>query len=104
MEIVGSALGDNTYHATRGASYFWRVFVGLHGYFLNSIDRRFYANGSDDTLVIVGAVDQLIVENVIVSVHGKGAGLAAMIGTLPAAKAVNTGCFIDSRNKLDPAA
>ena len=80
MKLVGSGLGQNIYHSAAGATQFRRVAVRVHFYFLDHVDGRAYQQGELLPLVVVHAIDQLIVEDLVLAVGDDVGGLAALVG------------------------
>src|SRR5579862_5276768 len=101
MKSISAGFSDDVDHGAWGSSSFGCVAIGLNGNFLDGVNRGLHANGSDDPLIIVGTVNQLVIEHVIMPVHGEGAALATIIRTLAAAQPAYAGSFIRAWRKLD---
>ena len=70
VKVVGSALGDDVDDGTTGAACIGREGVGEDADFLNGIDGGTDADGSDDALVVVDSIDELVVDDLGLAVHG----------------------------------
>jgi hypothetical protein len=68
VEVVGARLGEDVDDRAGGASTLGRVHVGLHLHFGDRIHRRAHADRADVTLVVVDAVDEVVVQHVVLPV------------------------------------
>ncbi len=74
MKFISAGAGDDADDATGCAAGFSSVVVRLYGDLVDGFDDGAYADGSDDALVIVDAVDGVVVEGVILTVYGEAGG------------------------------
>ena len=79
MKTVRARLCDDVHHGAAGAAYRGIVLVRRDVHFLNRVNRRARADGADDALVVIEAVDQAFVLGVALTVRGKGRRLPAII-------------------------
>ena len=89
VELVGSGFRDDVDDATSGTPSFWSIAVGLNSDFLDAFHVRLYTDGPDDAFVVVGTVDDPVVEAFVLSVDGESGGIGtAVVWTATAAKRV----------------
>jgi len=88
VEVVGARFGQDVHHRTGRAAGLGGVHVGLHLHLGDGVDRRPHADGADVALVVVHAVDQVVVDDVVLAVDRHGGGLAAIVGAVAARQRV----------------
>src|SRR5215467_11898980 len=71
MEGVGTGLGQNVNYAGRRACHFGAIEICLDLELLDGINGGPYANGPDEALIVVHAVDHVVVSDRILAVQGK---------------------------------
>src|SRR5882757_371024 len=103
VQSVGAGFGDDVDDGSGGPSHLGGEGVGLDVDLLNGVDGGSHADRSDDALVVVHAVDELIVDYVGLSVDGDGGGLTAVVGTVAAGETVVEpfGCSGDDLHEID---
>ncbi len=100
VELVGAGAGNDVDDTACGTAGFGGVAVGLDGDFLDAFDVGLDTDGADDALVIVDAVDDVVVEGIVLTVDGEAAGGAPIVGAAAAGEAV-TWTLVGSGNELD---
>ena len=70
VEIVASRLRQNVDHTARCAADFGAIKIRQNFKFLNGVNRRPDSNSANESLVVVHAIDQVVVGDRVLPVHG----------------------------------
>ncbi len=82
VELIGAALGDDVDYSASSSANVGRVVIGQHANFADGVDGGTDTDGSDETLVVIQTVDQIVINDVGLSVRRDRRALSAVVRTV----------------------